>query len=45
MIQYAGHGVAMSNGIDSLKKIADDITFKTNQQDGLADYLETYFKL
>lgn len=45
MIQYAGHGVAMSNGIDSLKKIADDMTFKTNQQDGLADYLETYFKL
>lgn len=45
MIQYAGHGVVMSNGIDALKEIADDMTYKTNHEDGLADYLEKYFRL
>lgn len=45
MIQYAGHGVAMLNGIDALKNIASDMTYKTNEEDGLADYLEKYFKL
>lgn len=45
MIQYAGHGVAMKNGIDALKEIAQDQTFKINDEDGLADYLEKYFKL
>lgn len=45
MIQYAGHGVAMRNGIDALKNIADDQTFKTNDQEGLAHYLENYFQL
>ena len=45
MIQYAGHGVAMLNGIDELKKIASDVTFKNNHDDGLADYLEKYFKI
>lgn len=45
MIQYAGHGVVMSNGIEELKEIADDLTKKTNQEDGLAHYLSTYFKL
>ena len=45
MIQYAGHGVAMVNGIDAIKNIADDMTYKSNHEDGLADYLEKYFKL
>lgn len=45
MIQYAGHGVAMSNGIDELKAIASDVTDLTNAEDGLASYLEGYFKL
>lgn len=45
MIDYAGHGVVMKNGIEPLKKIANDITPFTNDQDGLALYLEDYFKL
>lgn len=43
MIQYAGHGVVMSNGIDRLKNISDDVTRKTNHENGLADYLKNYF--
>lgn len=45
MIQYAGHGVVMKNGIDDLKVLADDLTEKTNQENGLAHYLQNYFKL
>lgn len=45
MIDYAGHGVVMNNGIAKLKKIANDITEFTNDQDGLAIYLEKYFNL
>lgn len=45
MIDFAGHGVVMKNGIDSLKKIANDMTSHTNNDDGLAIYLEEYFKL
>lgn len=45
MIQYAGHGVAMRNGIDELKAIANDVTDFTNHENGLANYLENYFKL
>lgn len=45
MIDYAGHGVVMKNGIEPLKKIADDITAFTNDEDGLAIYLEDYFQL
>lgn len=45
MIQYAGHGVVMNNGIDELKSIADDVTDFSNHDDGLALYLEKYFRL
>lgn len=45
MIQYAGHGVVMQNGINDLKDIANDLTEKTNQENGLASYLQDYFKL
>lgn len=45
MIQYAGHGVVMKNGIDELKEVSDDITFATNHENGLAKYLTTYFNL
>ncbi|TLS37848.1 Cof-type HAD-IIB family hydrolase [Pseudalkalibacillus caeni] len=44
MIEYAGHGVAMGNAIDDLKSIADSIT-KTNEEDGIAHYLEDVLKL
>ncbi|TVP92517.1 Cof-type HAD-IIB family hydrolase [Alkalibacterium sp.] len=45
MIQYAGHGVVMANGIQSLKNIADDITAVTNHEHGVANYLSRYFSL
>ncbi|MFD1206702.1 MULTISPECIES: Cof-type HAD-IIB family hydrolase [Sporosarcina] len=39
MIDYAGVGVAMGNGIDRLKSIADEVTL-TNNEDGIAKVLE-----
>lgn len=45
MIQYAGNGVVMKNGIQALKDIANDITPETNDNDGLALYLEKYLRL
>lgn len=45
MLSYVGWGVAMKNGIPTIKAIADDITSHTNAQDGVARYLEEYFDL
>lgn len=45
MLEYAGWGVAMKNGTDQVKQIANDITDKTNEADGLADYLEKYLAI
>ncbi|MGM0213038.1 Cof-type HAD-IIB family hydrolase [Enterococcus sp. AZ109] len=45
MLDYAGWGVAMANGTDQVKSVADDITAKPNTEDGLADYLEKYLDL
>ena len=45
MIDFAGHGVALANGIEPLKQIANDITPYTNDEDGLARYLIDYFDL
>lgn len=45
MIQFAGHGVVMKNGINSLKEISDDITSYSNDENGLAQYLQKYFEL
>jgi 5-amino-6-(5-phospho-D-ribitylamino)uracil phosphatase len=44
MIEYAGVGVAMGNGIDQLKSIANYVT-KTNEEEGIALFLEEYFRL
>ncbi|MCU9612452.1 Cof-type HAD-IIB family hydrolase [Caldibacillus lycopersici] len=41
MLQFAKYGVAMGNGIDSVKKIAKDITL-TNEEDGIAVYLKKH---
>jgi hydroxymethylpyrimidine pyrophosphatase-like HAD family hydrolase len=35
----------MSNGIDQLKNVANDVTTQTNDEDGLANYLEKYLSL
>ena len=44
MIDYAGIGVAMGNGIPSLKNIANEIT-TTNNEDGIAKILIERLKL
>lgn len=41
MIKLAGTGVAMGNAIDELKENSDFVT-KTNDEDGVADYIEKY---
>lgn len=45
LLDYAGWGVAMQNGTEQLKAVANDVTTKNNDQDGLADYLEEYLAL
>ncbi|WP_067840577.1 Cof-type HAD-IIB family hydrolase [Amphibacillus sediminis] len=44
MIEYAGVGVAMGNAIAQLKEMANYQT-KTNQEDGVAAFIEDYLKL
>ncbi|MGM9988287.1 MAG: Cof-type HAD-IIB family hydrolase [Bacillaceae bacterium] len=44
MLQYAQYGVAMGNGLNEMKEIAKDIT-STNEEDGVAAYLESFFEL
>lgn len=41
MIETVGLGVAMANASDELKKIADVVLQETNDQDGLAHFIET----
>lgn len=45
MIDYAGVGIAMSNGIEELKAIADDVTSFSNNDDGIAQALHERLKL
>lgn len=45
LLDYAGWGVAMANGTDQLKGIANDVTPLSNQEDGLSVYLEKLLKL
>lgn len=42
MIRYAGLGVAMANAQDTVKEVADLITEKTNDEDGLLEIIEKY---
>ncbi len=44
MIDYAGIGVAMSNGIDELKSVAKEITL-SNNEDGIGKFLADRLKL
>ena len=44
-IKWAKNGVAMKNGIDNVKKIANAITKKTNEEGGVSHYLNEYFNL
>ncbi|GEK27702.1 Cof-type HAD-IIB family hydrolase [Furfurilactobacillus siliginis] len=45
MIDYAGWGVVMQNGIDSLKQMGQDVTALDNDHNGLAEYLSDYLEL
>lgn len=42
MLKYAGLGVAMKNGIQGVREEAD-IIIGTNDEEGVAEFLETYF--
>lgn len=42
MIKLCNYGVAMKNGTDYIKSIANFITEKTNEEDGVADFIEKY---
>jgi len=44
MIDYAGVGVAMENGIEELKAIADHITL-TNEENGVGTFLAEYLNI
>ncbi|WP_017726887.1 Cof-type HAD-IIB family hydrolase [Halalkalibacterium ligniniphilum] len=44
MIEYAGQGIAMGNAISELKSLADSTT-QTNEEDGIAVYLENALNL
>ncbi len=44
MIDYVGYGVAMGNGIDRLKSIANEVT-ETNNEDGIARVLNERLQL
>jgi len=43
MIKAAGTGIAMANAIDEVKEIADIVTKKTNNEDGLIEIIDKYF--
>jgi Cof subfamily protein (haloacid dehalogenase superfamily) len=43
MIRWAGIGVAMANGDERIKTIADFVTERTNDEDGVADVIDRYF--
>ena len=44
MLEYAGHGIAMGNGIAAVKNIANEITL-SNEEDGVAVYLNELLNL
>lgn len=44
MLQLCGKGIAMGNAIDPVKQKAD-LVIGSNEEDGIAEYLERYFSL
>lgn len=42
MIRLAKYGVAMVNGLEYIKNVAAFVTEKTNNQDGVGDFIEKY---
>ena len=43
MIRWAGLGVAMANGDDRIKKIADHVSERSNDEDGVAEVINKFF--
>ena len=43
MIRWAGIGVAMANGDERIKNIADLVTDRTNDDEGVAEVIEKFF--
>ena len=43
MIQFAGMGVAMCNGQEAVKDIADYVTVHSNNEDGIAEVIDKFF--
>lgn len=44
MLEYVGRGIAMENGIDQLKNVANGVTL-SNEKDGVAVYLQDLLNL
>lgn len=44
MLRFAGCGVAMENGTDEVKQATDRVT-GSNEADGIASFLTSYFSL
>ena len=42
LMKMAGHGVAMSNGLQAIKEMAEFVTEKDNNHDGVADFLKKH---
>ena len=45
MLKNCGYGVAMINALPEVKRVADDITKKDNNYDGVIDYLKNIINL
>jgi len=42
MIRLCGYGIAMCNGLDYIKDVADFVTLKDNHNSGVGDFIERY---
>ena len=42
MLEWAGLGVAMANGVGKVKAVADAVTIKTNEESGVAEAIHNY---
>ena len=42
LIRMAGHGVAMCNGLEEIKKIANYVTDFDNNHDGVGEFIKEH---
>lgn len=43
MLEKCGVGIAMSNALEEVKKVSNDVTLFSNQEEGVICYLQNYF--